>query len=433
MKTRFFVLAMAPFLTIAVAIAAPSCGGNGNGSDATYFDDALWDGPTGNDGSWNGDGQCVNLGFKCSSNSDCCSGDCLGGACQPPPCTSDNQGCSSNSQCCSGTCGNGKCTPLNTTCETLGNSCTADSQCCSNLCTAGICAQSSYCGQNGDICTSGADCCGGVCTKTPTTATFGVCSTPQSIGAQCSMIDGVVCSGLGADGGTVYIDGGLPQCGGGCCSRSCAPWGPTGVLICQPASGCHPVGDVCTDNNECCGGYGASPTVTCNKANPTDPLGVCSNPTGCKPNGDICRLQTMQCNATDECCSGNVQTMDTCHQDSLGVPRCSYAGDAGCIPAGADAGCSSSADCCNLNPCVPNGDAGYTCYPQACVPVSGVCTSNADCCPGGECINGSCKGPTDGGTTDAPTCAGYGQICTQSSDCCNNVPCTNGRCEVPIN
>jgi len=31
----------------------------------------------------------------------------------------------------------------------------------------------------------------------------------------------------------------LPICGGECCSRACFPYGPTGVLICQPPSGCR--------------------------------------------------------------------------------------------------------------------------------------------------------------------------------------------------
>ena len=244
----------------------------------------------------------------------------------------------------------------------------------------------------------------------------------------------------GGDGG--FADSGVPNCGGACCSRDCAPWGATHVLICQPASGCKPVGDICTKDTDCCGGLPLnnqppSPPGVCNKASSTDPVGVCANPSGCKPNGDICRLQTNQCNATDNCCSGNVQQKDTCHQDSLGVPRCSYAGDAGCIPIDAGTQCASSADCCNLNPCVPDGDGGHTCYPQNCVPTSGVCTNDGDCCPGGHCYiqggqtSGTCQpNPTDGGTCDGGL---YGQTCATSADCCNNIPCTNGHCVIPIN
>jgi hypothetical protein len=169
---------------------------------------------------------------------------------------------------------------------------------------------------------------------------------------------------------------------------------------------------------------GGSLEQTCNKGG-GDPVGTCSNPTGCKPNGDICRLQTNQCNATDNCCSGNVQQYDTCKQDNLGVPRCSNPADAGCIPT--SGACATSADCCNLNPCV-NGKCG-----GGCVTCGNACTTTADCCAGGLCgTSGVCECP-DGGS-----CASYGQECGDGGlPCCNNVPCNliSGvyRCEVPVN
>lgn len=429
----------------AIAVA---CGGDNNGNgdggnpDGTIGDAPVTDAPSSDGGgcliNCGDGGTCTNLGNACKVSSDCCSSNCFLGACQPPTCTSDNDACTTNSECCSGTCGtNGKCTPLNNTCSTLGNACTKNGDCCSQFCENKICSQPSYCGQNGDICLTGADCCGGICTVQNGNL-FGTCGQPKSTGAQCSQIDGVVCGSTQNSPDAGFLEGGIPTCGGACCSRDCAPWGPTQVLICQPASGCHPVGDLCTKDSDCCGGQGQNPTETCNKANANDPVGVCSNPTGCKPNGDICRLQANQCNATDNCCSGNVQQYDTCKQDSLGVPRCSYAGDAGCIPVDAGTQCASSADCCNLNPCVPDGDGGFTCYPQTCVPVSGVCTTDSDCCPGHHCYipggqtSGTCQPPVDDAGTDGG-CAFYGQSCTTASDCCNNVPCTGGRCVVPIN
>jgi len=472
MKRR--VIALMVILGGAVGVSASSCGGDdsnqldgaidgnvdstlndGGGVDSPFnTDGALTDVALGDSSCWNncsdgGPVNCLNLASACKANSECCSGNCLNGACQPPGCISDNQSCTTNAQCCSGTCTNGTCTPLNTTCETLGNSCTTSSQCCSTFCENGICAQGSYCGQFGDICAKPTDCCGGICTI-QSGHTFGTCGQPQQTGAQCSAIDGVICSAT--DAGTT--DGGLPACGGDCCSRDCAPWGPTKVFICQPASGCKPVGDICTKNSDCCGGLPlngqqVAPPGVCNFTGDSG-VGVCANPTGCKPNGDICRLQTNQCNATDNCCSGNVQQYDTCHQDNLGVPRCSYAGDGGnCVPSTGT--CASSADCCNLNPCVPNGDGGMTCYPQACVPSQGACTTDADCCVGGHCYiqggqtSGTCQPLSDGGTTttdsgtsdggvvDSGTpCALYGQLCTTSGDCCNGIPCTNGRCEYPV-
>ncbi len=427
---------------------ASACGDDngqtdGGGQDGTLPDGGEVDGAGGDGACWTNcgpDGGCTNLGVACTANSECCTGNCANGSCQPPTCTSDNQACSSNGQCCSGTCANGTCTPLNNSCKTLGNACTGNAQCCSQFCQNGICSQPSYCGQNGDTCQKPTDCCGGICTIAQG-KTVGICGQPAGTGAQCTAIDGTLCgSTTNSDAG--FTDGGLPACGGACCSRDCAPWGPTKVLICQPASGCKPVGDICSKNTDCCGGLPTnnqppSPPGVCNKTNPSDPVGVCANPSGCKPNGDICRLQTNQCNATDNCCSGNVQQFDTCKQDNLGVPRCSYGGDAGCTPVSGQ--CASSADCCNLNPCVPSGDGGFTCYPQACVPTAGVCTSDADCCPGGHCYipggqsSGTCQPTvTDAGTTDAG-CASYGQLCTTSGDCCNGIPCTGGRCLVPIN
>ena len=436
------------FVAAACVIGAPSCGGDdSNNGDGGNGDGTLSDqNKPGDGGCWTncGDGgNCTNLGVACTANGDCCSGNCAQGACQPPSCTSDNQACTSNGQCCGGACDNGKCTPASSTCKTLGNSCTAGSECCSAFCSGGICAQPSYCGQNGDICKSNTDCCGGLC-QIPQNKTVGLCGQPASTGAQCSLLDGMLCASSqnGGDGG-FNPDSGLPNCGGACCSRDCAPWGATHVLICQPASGCKPVGDICTKSSDCCGGLPLnnqppSPPGVCNKTNPNDPVGVCANPSGCKPNGDICRLQTNQCNATDNCCSGNVQQFNTCHQDSLGVPRCSYAGDAGCIPVDAGTQCASSADCCNQNPCVPDGKGGFTCYPQNCVPTSGVCTNDGDCCPGGHCYipggqtSGTCQPTVVDAGTDAG-CSLYGQTCTTSSDCCNQIPCTNGRCIIPIN
>ena len=136
----------------------------------------------------------------------------------------------------------------------------------------------------------------------------------------------------------------------------------------------------------------------------------------CKPDGDVCKLKTMSCSASCDCCAGNCETMDTCKQDNVGVPRCA---PAACVPAGG--GCASSASCCNHLPCIPNpsagaGDAGasrFICATASCVPQCSACTNNADCCPGSSCamqpgsaigVCGPCNGnppPQDGGTTSS--------------------------------
>ncbi|HEY1691458.1 MAG TPA: hypothetical protein VGG39_04830 [Polyangiaceae bacterium] len=464
-------LALAGLLVPGVFFAA--CGGSkasgtGSGSDGGQGSDAGLGSKDGAPGDANlspdvfgggpGVGTCLQLGASCKSNGDCCSTDCVNGFCNYPACQSDDQPCTASGQCCSQTCGsNGTCTPLSTSCSTVGNACTSSASCCSGLCSGGTCQASSFCAQAGDACVANGDCCTGSC-NIASGATLGTCATaPPSGASNCGMVDGQLCGGGAGDGGAVFLDGGLPQCGGPCCSRACAPWGPTGVLVCQPASGCHPVGDLCTTDTDCCGASGlpggSGKPVTCDMSG-GGAIGICRLPMGCKPNGDVCKLQTMSCNSSCDCCAGNCETQDTCKQDNVGVPRCT---GAQCLNAGS--ACASSADCCNGAPCVPNPGANppYVCSAQTCIPACGVCSNNADCCPGTACevaqgstqgVCGPCGGgsgdggspPGDGGTfgdggspppVDAG-CALYGQVCTTASDCCYGLPCTNGRCESPI-
>jgi hypothetical protein len=448
---------------VALSAAALGCGNNGSSSGGAGTDASVGGGVTDANLSpevFSGGGPtgaCLALGSSCASPGDCCSGACVNGACGYPPCRGDNQTCTTNGECCSQTCGSGgTCTPLNTTCKTLGNGCAQPSDCCSNLCSGGTCQASSFCGQAGDSCAAATDCCTGTC-NVGAGQTLGTCAaTPPGGPANCGMADGQLCGGGGPDGGVVYLDSGLPQCGGGCCSRACAPWGPTQVLVCQPASGCHPVGDLCTKDGDCCGAMGiaggSGMPVTCSITAPAT-VGVCRLPMGCKPNGDVCRLDTMQCSETCDCCAGNCHMGNTCLQDNVGVPRCAFGQ---CMNVGGS--CASSADCCNGAPCIPNpgGTPPYACYGSACVNACGPCTNNADCCPGSSCsipqgsthgICGPCGGSYDGGVMFPPpdsgmgypppqdagsSCGLYGQICTSSASCCGGVPCTNGRCQYAV-
>jgi hypothetical protein len=420
-------------------------------------------------------GQCKPAGGSCTVPQDCCTFVCDNGVCGGSQCTSDNQPCTSSTQCCSGNCrgGEGVCAPLNPSCSTNGNACTKGADCCSKLCRGGLCASGSYCTQTGDVCAANAECCGGMCTKQPG-ATVGLCGQTNPPGTTGCTVAGQACgASVANDGGATTTDASVPACGGDCCSRACAPY-RSGLFICQPPSGCHPTGELCQNDGDCCGFggvQGQTGTGSCSKSSPNDPVGRCDNGNACRPAGAICKLATMSCNAENNCCAGNVnQNPFVCQQDILGIPRCTMKGER-CDDAGVKVGqaCATSADCCGL-PCVPNpsysADGGlppFVCG-GICIGNGGACTTSADCCPGLPCTlppgstRGICGRPPggDAGTPDAstppdgtppdddatpppgdatpppdggpPPCAEYGQVCTTSGDCCNGVPCNNGRC-----
>ncbi len=421
-------------------------------------------------------GTCKAAGGSCTIPQDCCTFVCDNGACGATQCTTDNQACTTSAQCCSGACSTGgTCTPLSTACKTSGNACTAHAQCCSKVCSNGACAVGgSFCTQNGDACASDFECCGGLCTKAQG-ATLGLCKQPSAPGTTGCTVAGEVCgAGAAGDGGTVNASG-LPTCGGNCCSRACAPY-KTGVLICQPPSGCRPTGEICRGDSDCCGFGGVQGSTgvgNCSKANASDPVGRCDNGNACRPAGAICKLATMSCNAENNCCAGNVNKNPlVCQQDILGIPRCTMKGEA-CSDGGSKSGqvCATSADCCGL-PCVPNpsftvGGTGsaFVCG-GVCSGTGATCSTGADCCPGLPCVTppgssrGTCGGssnppPTDAGVTHPPdgetpmddgavisvpdagpppgSCADYGQVCTTSADCCADVPCSSGRCVIIVN
>jgi hypothetical protein len=265
-----------------------------------------------------------------------------------------------------------------------------------------------------------------------------------------------------------------------CCSRLCAP-GPSGVNICQPASGCHVTGDLCLKDTDCCGGDASSGLPGAGNGmcqlDPSGKIGICTNPQNggggaCDPEGNVCHYlqdDTYMCSsssARSDCCGDANPKWTMCKLDALGVPRCLGVGD--CVMAGGN--CASAADCCNGVPCIPDDMGVKRCLTPpdggpACVPVTGACTINADCCPGGVCnrprgsSTGTCASNTPppgtggyGGEAGAPnggyagtsgasgtggyagstSCALYGQICSVNSDCCNGVPCNNGICAAII-
>jgi hypothetical protein len=419
---------------------------------------------------------CAPATAACMGNTDCCSGACINGHCGGQQCLTIGATCPvAGNACCSGNCTGGTCQPISTgsACTTANNTCTSNTQCCSGLCGSnGRCAlASSYCIQTGDICYHADDCCGGICTAPngqvgPTNP--GVCSQPSSGAVNCTGVDGSICAG--------------GSCGS-CCSRLCAPYGPTGVNICQPARGCRVEGDLCRSSTDCCGGPGSGvlgdgEVICSNTVNGGD-VGVCMTPGPdgggtCDPEGDVCHYNGSDytcsiSSARADCCGPQNPKFTACVLDPFGVPRCNAytgpSGDAGVGCVNANGACATATDCCNGNPCVAGPSGALTCSSNSCQAAGQTCTTNADCCPGLPCIakpgsiQGTCMpvvpppGPppvsddggtpsSDGGTTDdgstgvpdsgyAPdggySCALFGQSCATLS-CCAGTMCSSGTC-----
>lgn len=407
---------------LAFVIVLAACGGKSNstidappgGGDGSDIDAPLVSNP---DGGGPGPTSCVAAGGACAIGTDCCTNHCDSGTCSTTQCTADGATCASNAECCGGTC-NGTCTPLNAACKTSGNTCAANTDCCSGDCNANhLCAQPSFCVQNGDACGHDDDCCGGIC-KLGNNG-VGTCTQPTVGATNCSAgIDGSLCEGCGD-----------------CCSRLCAPYGATGVKICQPAEGCRVDGDLCAQDSDCCGGdpnsgLPGAGNVQCLKQHTGDKVGICRNPMSCDPEGDVCHYKDYQTcgnsSARNDCC-GAPGNSGVCQLDALGVPRCYGLGTA-CKQVGNT--CAFSGDCCDGMPCVPDATGALHCGATACQQAGNSCTSTADCCNGSTCNfpPGSTQGTCGTVTT---TCAQYGQACSTTNACCDGTPCngpSNAAC-----
>jgi hypothetical protein len=284
----------------------------------------------------------------------------------------------------------------------------------------------------------------------------GTCGPPPSSGGvNCTGVDGTLCNP--ADIG----------CSGGCCSALCAPYGPTGIAICQQAQGCHVEGDLCRVNSDCCGGESldagllGGELIVCSTSVNGGTLGVCMTPTGgngggnaCVPEGDVCHYNGpgYACSVSakrSDCCGPQKPPYLACQLDKLGVPRClAYALDDGGACRQTGNTCGTAADCCDGVPCVPNPQGQLVCASTSCIPTSGTCTSSADCCAGITCIvpvgalQGTCTpvsppsgdGGSSSGSSDSGVglgCASLGQSCA-SLGCCIDLQCNGGTCVLPL-
>lgn len=397
-------------------------------------------------------GTCAQEDTPCENGTECCSLSCVDGQCSGSACVQDTQTCSQDGECCSGICESGSCKAANSgsgqSCLGSGNSCSDAGDCCSGLCTEGLCAiGSSYCVQRFDVCSSDSQCCQGLCIKEDGAAA-GYCGENETGGTNCGkekLAAGELC---GSDCSK-------------CCSRTCAPYGPSGVNVCQPATGCRPDGELCRDDLDCCGGNPDSSIpgagqATCEKANPDDEVGKCKVG-GCNPHGSICGSPdngTAACDGSlsapngQSCCGKNAlpNGVNACSADSLLVPRCDVL-QVECPRDPADGNeCATADDCCDGNPCVQDEEGVFRCFDPpggSCVEAGGPCTASADCCVGSLCIQepgeatgvcGQTKPPGSGGSPGTggssmggsggtPTvCAAYGQSCAESA-CCSGIPC----------
>jgi hypothetical protein len=105
---------------------------------------------------------CRKPGFGCAANAECCSGNCCDGFCCAPNQTCQNGECVCNDpwepcdlSCCNPLtqeCRNGAC------CSSEGVRCSRDSQCCSGVCKDGQC-DPPPCQSKGGACSHSSDCC----------------------------------------------------------------------------------------------------------------------------------------------------------------------------------------------------------------------------------------------------------------------------------
>lgn len=392
-------------------------------------------------------GTCAQEDTPCANGTECCTLSCVDGLCSGDACVQDAEACEQDGECCSGKCDGDVCVAINTGvgggCKSAGNGCDDAGDCCSGLCTEGLCAiGASFCVQRFDVCSSDSQCCQGLCLKGDGDQT-GYCGVNETGGTNCGsekLAAGEVCDS---------------DCSK-CCSRTCAPYGPSGVNICQPATGCRPDGELCREDTDCCGGNaeGSLPgagQATCEKANADDEVGKCKVG-GCNPHGAICGSPdagTAACDGSlsapngQSCCGKNAlpPEVNPCSADSLLVPRCDVL--TACVAEGME--CGTADDCCNDLPCVQNDSGVFVCYDPpggTCVESGGPCTASADCCVGSLCIaepgeaTGVC-GNTDppgtggssgsggssmGGSGGSTVCAAYGQSCAEDA-CCSGIPC----------
>ncbi len=359
---------------------------------------------------------CGSAGEQCFGPRDCCSSHCAFGQCEDS-CRIDGQDCTQPEDCCSGYCQEGTCASPSDECASSGNLCDTDEECCSQLCLGGRCdLGSSFCTQANDICLVDAECCSGACVF-ETESYLGRCDGAPTGPANCK--DGIA--------GTV--------CGScnDCCSRLCVPFGSLGTFVCQQAQGCRQTGELCSQDQECCGGDPESGlpgagNVTCEKRDEADGFGICRNAMSCSPQGNACHFKNYVCSvsaASNRCCASD-GTGGECVLDGQGVPRCNGMGDV-CLDSGML--CAQDGDCCQGR-CLPDEGSLLRCAAGPSCQLEGrACSTSSDCCPETLCRRLSDSSFGVCSMSGAPTCSLIGQLCgVLYPECCGEAVCSEGLC-----
>lgn len=150
---------------------------------------------------------CAIIGDDCSESSECCSGKCSGNKCDfEVNCTPAGSACVG---CCSATCAyyanaaEARCTAV-AGCQPLGENCSSDSDCCSGDCTQHVCSPVKRCLMSGEThCDDGGgSCCGGLSCQ------LGSAFTSRCVPLRCSenyeeCSHDEACCGFGAGNGDV--------------------------------------------------------------------------------------------------------------------------------------------------------------------------------------------------------------------------------------
>ena len=414
-------------------------------------------------------------GNMCVVASDCVSGVCSGGICQPATCSDTVQNQDETDVDCGGT-----------TCAACsdGGGCLVGSDCVSGVCSAGIC-QAPTCSDavqnqdetdvdcggatcagcpDGDSCNIASDCLSGVCTG-------GVCQAPTcSDAVQNQDETDVDCGGATCtacpDGGGCLVGSDCTSgvCSGGICQApTCSDavqnqdetdvdCGGSTCPACPDGDGCNVASD-CT-SGVCTGGICQAPTCSDAVQNQDETDVDCGGATcpGC-PDGDSCSVGS---DCASGVCSGGVCQAPTCadgvqNQDETDVD-CGGSTCPACPPGD---GCSVNSDCtsgvcsggvCQAPTCsdsVQNQDetdvdcGGSTC--PGC-PIGDGCNTGSDClsgaCSGGVCQPSCTDGIQNQGESDVdcggPNCSACppGDTCNVNSDCTSGF-CVNGICRPP--